>query len=563
MYLSIPNSFSRVLASCISVVALMSLLQGCETKIDTPEKAAAEITELVSSKVQPSFRENQVRANIQLTQTNLLSMLPDLQEYPISLDARDDSRTEVVEIFTSSEKAGSGRDGFYIELAEAFNRQRNTINSGKQARVAIRKIASGLGAQFMLARRYTPDAYSPSNFLWSKLLEANGVRLETIAEVTAPNTAGIIVKKSKKDLITTDGKLDIPKLLTSVSDGSFAMGYTNPYQSSTGLNFLLTILNSFAEGDETQMLSPDVASAFEAFQAGVPFVAQNTLQMRDAAQGSGVLDALVMEHQSWVNVTGMNDYEFIAFGIRHDSPLYATPEADPDEREVLKLFAKFIQSQQSAVANFGFGRQSNYQNAYQLSDSTIIGQAQKIWKQKKSGGRPIAAVFVADVSGSMEGTRIKNLKRAMIESSDLISSTNSIGLVTYSERVNVDLMIRPFDVQQKALFNGAVGRLRTGGKTATNDAVLVAAEQLLEFAKTNPDHKKVIFLLSDGETNRGLNFTEVEKALEWSGIPIHSIAYELKSDHLKSLAGLAEGAYIESSAGSASYRIGNLLNSEM
>ena len=563
MYLINQSKSVRKVVGLVSMAAFVFLLQGCETQVDSPEKAAQKINDLVSKTVVPTFRENQVRANIQLTQTNLLSMLPDLREYPISLNARDDSRTEAVEIFTSSEKAGTGRDGFYLELAEAFNRQRNTISNGKQARIAIRKIASGLGAQFMLARRYTPDAYSPSNSLWAKLLDANGIRLETIAEVTAPNTAGIIVKKSKKDIITTDSNLDIAKLLTSVSDGSFAMGYTNPYQSSTGLNFLLTVLNSFAEGDESQMLSPDVASAFEAFQAGVPFVAQNTLQMRDAAQGSGVLDALVMEHQSWVNVTGMNDYEFIPFGVRHDSPLYATPEADPHEREVLKLFAQFIQSQQSAVANFGFGRQSNYANAYQINDSSIIGQAQKVWKLKKSGGRPIAAVFVADVSGSMEGARIKNLKQAMIESSDLINSTNSIGLVTYSEQVNVDLSIRPFNVQQKALFNGAVGRLRTGGKTATNDAVLVAANLLLEYGKTNPDHKKVIFLLSDGETNRGVDFMDVEKALEWSGIPIHSIAYELKSDHLKALAGLAEGAYIESSADSASYRIGNLLNSEM
>ena len=563
MYLINRCRFIRSVTVLVSVTGLLVMLQGCETQIDSPEKAAEKISDLVSNTVVPTFRENQVRANIQLTQTNLLSMLPDLREYPISLNVSDDNRTEAVEVFTSSEKAGSGRDGFYLELADAFNRQRNTISNGKQARIAIRKIASGLGAQFMLARRYTPDAYSPSNSLWAKLLDANGISLETIADVTAPNTAGIIVKKSKKELITTNGKLDIAKLLTSVSDGSFAMGYTNPYQSSTGLNFLLTVLNSFAEGDETQMLSPDVASAFEAFQAGVPFVAQNTLQMRDAAQGSGVLDALVMEHQSWVNVTGMNDYEFIPFGVRHDSPLYATPEADPDEREVLKLFAEFIQSQQSAVANFGFGRQSSYSNAYQINDSSIIGQAQKVWKLKKSGGRPIAAIFVADVSGSMEGARIKNLKRAMIESSDLINSTNSIGLVTYSEQVNVDLAIRPFSVQQKALFNGAVGRLRTGGKTATNNAVLVAADLLLEYGKSNPDHKQVIFLLSDGETNRGVDFTEVEKALEWSGIPIHSIAYELKSDHLKALAGLAEGAYIESSADSASYRIGNLLNSEM
>ncbi len=125
------------------------------------------------------------------------------------------------------------------------------------------------------------------------------------------------------------------------------------------------------------------------------------------------------------------------------------------------------------------------------------------------------------------------------------------------------MYIRPFDVQQKALFSGAVGRLTTGGKTATNDAVLVAANQLIEYGKQHPDHKKVIFLLSDGETNRGMDFERVKSALEWSGIPVHAIAYELSSDHLKGLASLAEGAYIESSAGSASYRIGNLLNSEM
>jgi Ca-activated chloride channel family protein len=554
----------RKLNILITVSTAALLMTACDTVVDSPEKAAESIHKMVTESVDPSYRENQVRANIQLTQTNLLSMLPDLAEYPMSLNARDDNSTEAVEIFTSSEKAGTGRDGFYIELATAFNNQNNRINNGKRAKIAVRKIASGLGAQFMQARRYMPDAYSPSNTLWGDLLNANGVRLDTIAEVTAPNTAGIIVKKSKIDMITTDGKLDVSKLLTNVSSGSFAMGYTNPYQSSTGLNFLLTILNSFAEGDESQMLSPDVASAFEAFQVGVPFVAQNTIQMRDAAQGSGVLDALVMEHQSWVNVTGMGSYEFVPFGVPHNSPLYATPEADPAEREVLAMFAKFIASQQALVDRFGFG-QSSSDGAYKISDGSIIGQAQKLWKQKKSGGRPVAAVFVADVSGSMEGTRIKNLKKALVESSDLISSTNSIGLVTYSEQVNVDLFVRPFDVQQKALFNGAVGRLQTGGKTATNDAVIVAAELLLEYGKTNPDHKKVIFLLTDGSTNRGLTFDEIETALEWSGIPVHTIAYEVSGadTDLKAMSALAEGAYVESSTGSASYRIGNLLNSEM
>jgi len=547
----------------ISASLLILFTASCGTKIESKQQAFEEIHKLVEEEIKPSYNENRVRANIQLTKTNLLSMLPDLSEYPLALNIQDSASTEVVEIFTSSEKAGKGRDGIYIEMANQFNQLAKKTSGGKRAVINVRKIASGLGAQFMLAQHYIPDAYSPSNFLWADMLNANGIKTETIAEKTAPNTAGIVVKKSKLDQITEEGQLDISKLLTNVSAGSFAMGYTNPYQSSTGLNFLLTILNSFAQGDETQMLSPDVASAFEAFQTGVPFVAQNTLQMRDATLGSGVLDAFVMEYQSWINVSGMNDYQFIPFGVRHDSPLYATPEADKSEREVLKLFNQFMQSQQAQLNDYGFNRTPDYKNAYSLKDNSLIGQAQKLWKQKKSGGRPVAAFFVADTSGSMEGSRIKNLKKALIESSDLISTNNAIGLITYNDGVNVDLFIKPFNLQQKALFIGAVERLYAAGKTATNDAVLVAVDRLNAFEKTHPGYKKVIFVLSDGETNRGQNFEDIKTVLEWSGIPIHSIAYELNSEHLKQMAALAEGAYIKSSANSASYRIGNLLNSEM
>jgi Ca-activated chloride channel family protein len=285
--------------------------------------------------------------------------------------------------------------------------------------------------------------------------------------------------------------------------------------------------------------------------------------MRDAAQGSGVLDAFVMESQLWENATGMEEYQFIPFGVRHDSPLYATPAADPSEREVLDLFAKFLASQKGELARFGFDQVKNYKDAYALKDGSIIAQAQRLWKQKKSGGKPIAAIFIADVSGSMEGSRIRNLKKALIESSDLISTNNAIGLVTYSDTVNVDLPIRPFNVSQKSLFIGAVEKMSPAGKTATNSAVLVAANMLNEFKKQNPDYKTVIFLLSDGETNVGMDFETAKGLMNLTQIPIHSIAYELSSQDLKDYAGLAEGAYIESSAGSASYRIGNLLNSEM
>lgn len=553
----------NTLVSTAFALWLTTGLSACGEAVDTKEQAEAKIAELVQNTIRPTQHENQYRANIQLTRTNLLAMLPDLAEYPLLLNVTDNSDTEVAEIFTSADKAGKGLDGVYLELAENFNQQRQTLSNGKKAAITIRKLDSGLGAQFIMTGQYIAEAYSPANALWGSLVNSSSNKLTTIADVTASSVGGVIARKSKLDLITTDGKLDVAKLLTNVSSGAFAMGYTNPYQSATGLNFLITILDAFAKGDHTQMLSPDVASAFEAFQLGVPFVAQNTLQMRDAAMGSGVLDGFVGSEQTWLSTTGMDDYQFVPFGVRHDNPLYATSEADPAEQEVLKLFARYISTQQALLEKYGFETSLDYKDAYKIPDGNTIAQAQKLWKQKKSGGKPIAAVFVTDISGSMEGERIKNLKKALIESSDLISANNAIGLVSYNDAVNVDLPINPFNVQQKSLFNGAVEQLSVGGKTATYSATLVAAHLLNEFKKTHPDYKTVIFVLSDGETNTGVDFEQTKALLEVQGTPIHTIAYELSSLELKEMASLAEGAYTESSAGSASFRIGNLLNSEM
>jgi len=144
------------------LAATLVALSACGGGIDSPESARESILSKVDKDIRPSFRENQVRANISLSSTNLLSLLPSLDEYPIGVGRRDSSRVESVEIFTSSEKAGQGRDGFYNELAEAFNNSRQRLSNGKEAAVSIRKIASGLGTQFMLAGQYIPDAFSPS-----------------------------------------------------------------------------------------------------------------------------------------------------------------------------------------------------------------------------------------------------------------------------------------------------------------------------------------------------------------------------------------------------------------
>ena len=73
-------------------------------------------------------------------------------------------------------------------------------------------------------------------------------------------------------------------VIDDVASGDLVMGYTDPFASSTGLNFLVTVLDSFAGGEEERMLDPDVVSTFERFQENVPFVALTTLQMRESVE---------------------------------------------------------------------------------------------------------------------------------------------------------------------------------------------------------------------------------------------------------------------------------------
>ncbi len=505
------------------------------------------------------------RANVNLTQTNLMAMLPDISEYPRVVNAVDSNSVEAVEIFTSSEKSGEGRDGIFVELANQFNQQNNKLSNGKTAKIAIRKIASGLASQYMMSGRYVPDAYSPSNALWVSMVNDRGLKLRTISEQTVGNIAGIVIRKTKLDLIA-DGKggYSVEALLARITQGQLSMGYTNPFVSSTGLNFLITILERFAGGDQDSMLLPEVASAFEAFQQGIPFVAQTTLQMRHAVENSGALDAMVMEFQTFNNVSSLqSEYEFIPFGYRHDNPLVATPEADQVEVEVLKSFAKMIEREKAKAESYGFFGFNDYSNAYDLPQGSILLRAQKLWKEKKSGGQPIAAIFIADISGSMGGDRLKALKTALLKSADLISSSNSIGLISFNSLVNIDLPIKTFNLSHKASFIGAVQSLYAEKGTATYDAVVVGLDELRKFKNRNPDHRTVLFVLSDGEQTIGQNFDSISKLVRSVGIPVHSVAYAYDSVELKKLSQLVEAAYIETDLGDAGYKIGNLLNAEM
>ena len=117
---------------------------------------------------------NQV-ATVELQGGSLEDSLPAINTFPLVVRPHS-AGAVTAEIFASTEKSGSGTDGWMVEAAEAFNEQGKRLKNGKTAKISIRKIASGTGYQFIASRKYLPDAFSPSNHLWVRMAEGRAER---------------------------------------------------------------------------------------------------------------------------------------------------------------------------------------------------------------------------------------------------------------------------------------------------------------------------------------------------------------------------------------------------
>lgn len=210
----------------------------------------------------------------------------------------------------------------------------------------------------------------------------------------------------------------------------------------------------------------------------------------------------------------------------------------------------------------------NLYDGYPGQDDGLTGgdyfSAQAVWKKNKNGGRPVVAVFVADISGSMNGKRLNSLKESLLSTMQYIDADNYVGLVSYDDKVYINLPIRKFDNQQRAYFSGAVKDLKTNGGTATYSATAVGLKMLLDVAEEVPDAQLMLFVLTDGETNSGYRLSTISPMVAGLKVPVYTIAYETSSTReLTELSALNEAACIDADVEGIVNDLRNLFNVNM
>ncbi|MBO5261100.1 MAG: VWA domain-containing protein [Coprococcus sp.] len=486
-----------------------------------------------------------VKGTVSLDQADLYDELPDISKYPLAVEGYGDID---IEIFTSGEKAGKDNDSWLIDVADHFNSQNVQTKSGKTVSMSVRSVPSGTAADYIMSGKYIPDLYTPSNTLFGEYAIANGGSLELYADRLVGNTAGILVKKDS-------GYKTADDVIKAVQENKVSMGYTNPQTSATGLNLLLTLLQVSEEN-------------FTSFNANIPYVAYTTQQMRDSAS-NGTLDAMLSEYQAYVNDANLTSmYDFIAFGVRHDNPVYICDKAGKTdaELEAVKLVVDFCKSSemQKIATNKGFNSNDDYKAADSFSGAQVT-QGLKTYKKTKDNGRDIIAVFVADCSGSMDGEPIMQLKNSLTNGAKYINDNNYIGLVSYASSVTIEVPIAQFDLNQRSYFQGAVNNLIASGGTASYSAVVAAMKMISDAKEQHPDAKCMLFLLSDGRANSGFSLDEITPALLDSAIPVYTISYGDDADtaELGKISGINEATNINADSDDITYKIKSLFNSQL
>ena len=81
-----------------------------------------------------SARHVQAAGDVTVQKSNLEDSLPPITKYPMAVAGRGGVN---VEIFVSTEKSGSGTDGWMVEAAQAFNRSRQKSSALVQSWCSI------------------------------------------------------------------------------------------------------------------------------------------------------------------------------------------------------------------------------------------------------------------------------------------------------------------------------------------------------------------------------------------------------------------------------------------
>lgn len=372
--------------------------------------------------------------------------------------------------------------------------------------------------------------------------------------------------------------------------GKFSWGHTDPEISTTALSTLIAEFYA-AVGKQRDLTVGDVQDPksqqyIRDLGTAIKHYGYNTLVFSDNMRkfGMSYISAFPMEEITLIdfNKTKNPPTPLVAIYPKegtfwHDNPFIVMASASAEERQAADQFYTFlysIESQQSAMS-YGF-RPANVdvpladpispafgvqplgvQNILPVPPADVIVAAKNVWAQNR---KRADIVLVVDVSGSMEGEKIEQVKAGLGTFLQRIVPEDRVGLVTFASTATLGVAPEPLGENRIAL-DTAIQDMRAVGKTAMYDALLVGKQALDALPATDEDRIKAIVLLSDGlDNSSAATLDQVRQEFDESGISIFPVAYGEDADEaaLNQIADFSRTLLVKGSTGDIAQIFDNL-----
>jgi len=326
--------------------------------------------------------------------------------------------------------------------------------------------------------------------------------------------------------------------------GQLRYGMTNPSSSNTGMSALFAVASALA-GKTEDLDTQDVdEKQLRAFLSGQKLTAGSSGWLAQAyAANPSAIDAMVNYEAVILRANetlappdkltliyprdGMisADYPLMLLnGDKRDAyaKLVAALKATPFQRDALS--AAFLRPANPDVAPASAlplttVSELGFPNRLEVIDA-VLGAYQAQWR------KPATSIFVLDVSGSMQGSRLSAMRDALKGLTGAEASNNAtaasnrysafqsrerVVLITFSSQVSAPVWVRfeadKIDAARASLRQQADAMVADGGTAIY--AALAAAEDLARQELTRePDRLVSIVLLTDGENNAGMSLND-------------------------------------------------------
>jgi Ca-activated chloride channel family protein len=415
-----------------------------------------------------------------------------------------------------------------------------------------------------------PDLWIPEDEVWIDILVDRGVNsYSEDCESVASSPLVIAMWRAAAESLGWPGSplgwLDIgslaadPSAWAYYSGGEFGdslrLGHTHPGLSGSGASTLLALVHA-AQSEPDRITvddveQPIVQASVSAFEAAVSWFSSSTgnLSQTMAERGNQFLGAAVM-YENDVIASGNGQLIPIyplegTFIASHPACTNLNSESEIMEATlILRDFLTDLGTQEMAVS-FGLRpvhpdvtitAPMDSDHGIDLDEPAIVFgtpsietvyAAQELWQ---SARKDVNLVMLLDVSGSMRGEKIDNMREAAIQFVQQMGDDDFLTIIAFSDSLPVIVDHQQVGPARDQIIN-AIEDLRAAGDTALYDAIGTGASIV---DRTNsPETANALVVLTDGQDTFSYRFAFDQTLMEMAAsnnTTVFAIAYGEDAD---------------------------------